>query len=71
MLYKFKLGHNATEATKNICSAKGEGTVDHSTVNRWLEKFCLSCKNPNNQVRSSKHKLDSKTALSNRGKFGE
>ena len=28
MFYKFKLGHNAVKATKNICCAKGEGAVD-------------------------------------------
>ena len=27
----------AAEATKNICWVKGEGTVDHSTVTRWLK----------------------------------
>ena len=34
MLYKFELGHNTTEATKNICCVKGEGIDDHSTVIR-------------------------------------
>ena len=34
MLYKFKLGHNTVEATKNICCAKGEGTFDDDTVTR-------------------------------------
>ena len=46
MLYKFKLGHNAMKAAKNIC-AKDEGAVDHSTVTRWFKKFCLGCKNLN------------------------
>ena len=32
--YKFKLGNNTMEATKNIFHAKGEGIVDHSTVTR-------------------------------------
>ena len=31
MLYKFELDHKATEATKNICYVKGEGTVDQSS----------------------------------------
>ena len=44
MLYVFKLNHNAMEATKNICSVKGESTVDHSIVTRWFKKFCLDCK---------------------------
>ena len=51
-----KLGHNAPEATKNICCAKDEGTVDHSIVTRWLKKFRLGCKNPENQVRPGKLK---------------
>ena len=35
MLYEFELGHNvAMEATKNIYYAKGEDTVDQSTVTR-------------------------------------
>ena len=28
--YTFKLGHNAAEATKNICCKKSEDAVDHS-----------------------------------------
>ena len=28
MSYEFELGNNAAEATKNICCAKGEKTVD-------------------------------------------
>ena len=27
------------EATKNICCAKGEDTVDHNTVTKWFKKF--------------------------------
>ena len=34
MLYKFELGHNAMEATKNICYVKSEGAVDHSLETR-------------------------------------
>ena len=44
MLYKFKLSHNTAEATKNICYAKDEGTVDHSTVTKWFKKFYSGCK---------------------------
>ena len=32
MPYMFWLGHNAVEATKNICHAKGEGVADQSTI---------------------------------------
>ena len=45
ILYKFELGHNVADATKNICSEKGKGTVDCSTMSRWLKKFLLGCKN--------------------------
>ena len=30
MLYEFKLGYNTVKTTKNISSAKGEGTIDYS-----------------------------------------
>ena len=57
MLYNFKLGHNITESTKNICcAAKGEGAVDHVTVTRWFKKFCSVCKNLNDQARVDKPK---------------
>ena len=39
MHYKFELGRNSAEVTKNICCEKGEGAVDPSTVNRWLKNF--------------------------------
>ena len=41
MIYEFEQGHNATEATKNIRCRKGEDAIDHSTITRWLKKFCL------------------------------
>ena len=31
MLYKFKLDHNAMEASKNICCVKDEGVIDYNT----------------------------------------
>ena len=39
MLYKFKLSHNAVEATQNICYVKSEGTDDHSTVKKMVKKI--------------------------------
>ena len=56
MNYDFELGHNTVETTRNTCCAKGEGLVDHCTVTRWLKKFCLGCKNLDNQVRSGRSK---------------
>ena len=33
-LYEFELNYNSAKTTKNICYAKGEDTVDYSTVGR-------------------------------------
>ena len=46
MLYEFKQGHNAAEATKNICWVKGEGAVDDSAVTRWLKKILFQLHEP-------------------------
>ena len=35
---------------------KGEGAVDHSTVTRWFEKFCLGYKNLDDQAMPSRPK---------------
>ena len=56
MLYEFKLSHNTVEAIENICYVKSEGVVDHGTVTRWVKKFCLGCKNLDNQPRPGKPK---------------
>ena len=50
MFYKFKLGHNAAEATENICCMKSEDEVDHNTVTKQFKKFCLAYKNLEDQV---------------------
>ena len=39
MIYEFEIANNATEATKNICYAKDEGTVEYSTDVRWFKKL--------------------------------
>ena len=63
-LYKFELGHNTTESTKNICCAKDEGAIDHSAVTRWFKKFYLGFKNLNNQTRPGRPKsIDSEVVL--------
>ena len=57
MLYKFKLGHFAMDATKNIGCMKGKGAADHSTVTRWFKKL-------DHQVRLSRPKIvDSESVL--------
>ena len=52
ILYKFELGHNTSQASKNICCIKSDDAGDHSTVTRWLKKFCLGCKNLNHLASS-------------------
>ena len=39
-LFKFKMGHKATETTRNINNAFGPGTNNERTVQRWFKKFC-------------------------------
>ena len=64
MPYEFKLGHNAVKATKNICCAKGERSVDHKTITCRLKKFCSGCKNLDNQARLGRPKtIDSELVL--------
>ena len=64
MFYKLELGHNAAEAIKNICYAKSEGKVDHSTLIWWFKKFPSDCKKLTDQARSGRPKtVDSKVIL--------
>ena len=64
MLYKFKVGHNVMEATRNICCMKDESAVEHSTVNEWFKKFHSASKNLHYQAMSDKPKsVDSEAAL--------
>ena len=58
MLYEFKLYPNAMEGSKNICYAKGESTVNHSTVTRLFKKVLWCCKNLDNQERSGRAKSE-------------
>ena len=45
VVHEFELGHNATEATKNICCAKEKDADNPSTVTKRLEKFRKGFKN--------------------------
>ena len=38
-LHEYLLGHNATEAYRNICRTMGDSVVDYSTVTLWFQKF--------------------------------
>ena len=55
--YEFQLGHSAAQATRNICSAEGEGTVDESTVRRWYRKLRLDKENIDDKPRSGRPSL--------------
>ena len=64
MLYKFNLGHNTMEATKNIFCGKGEDAFDRCTVTTWFKKFCLGFKTLNYQARAGRPKtVESKAML--------
>ena len=56
MLYKFEMGHNITEATKNICCPKGEGVVDDCPVTIFFKKFHSGYKNLNDKAWSGRPK---------------
>ena len=61
ILYKFKLGYNSAEVTKNICWVKGESAVENGIVIRWFKKFHSDHKNLNDQARLDRPKtMDSK-----------
>ena len=39
ILYEYHLGHTATEAKQNICSAMGNNVISYNTVASWFKKF--------------------------------
>jgi histone-lysine N-methyltransferase SETMAR len=39
LLYEFQLGHNANEASANICQAIGVGSMSPATAYRWFLRF--------------------------------
>ena len=63
MVYKFELGHNAAEATKNICCVNDEGAVDLSTVTKWFKKFRSGWKNDDQAMSGWPKTVHSETAL--------
>ena len=67
MFYSFELRYNTADSTQTICWAEGEGTNDHITVTRWLEKFCVCCKKLDDQTRADRPKnLDLEASLQDR-----
>ena len=61
MLYQSEPGYNTAEI--RICCAKNKGTVDRSTVTRWLKKFRSGCKNLDDQAISGRPKLVDSEAI--------
>lgn len=39
LFYEFRLGHNMTEAHRNICGALGENSVSYHTARNWFKRF--------------------------------
>lgn len=39
ILYEFKLKHNASEASRNINAAWGEGSLSERAAQMWFKKF--------------------------------
>jgi len=39
IFYEWRLGHSARSAAANLCTAFGESTTTHTTVNDWFKKF--------------------------------
>lgn len=50
-LYEWKLGHNASQAAKNINLAFGEGTATDRNIRRWFDKFISGDMNLENEDR--------------------
>ena len=39
LLHEFRLGHTATEATRNICATMGKGLLSYDTAKHWFQIF--------------------------------
>ncbi len=39
LLHEFRLGHKATEATRNICATMGGGVISYDTAKHWFKRF--------------------------------
>ena len=63
LLYEFQLGHGATEATKNVCTALGKDAVNIRTTQRWFEKFRQGDQGLEDQPRSGRPRELDREAL--------
>ena len=39
LLFEYQVGHNASEAVRNICYIMGNGAVSKATACRWFKRF--------------------------------
>ena len=65
IFYEFKQGHNATEASRNICETLGSKSVNERTWRRWYEKFCSEATQLGDKKRSGRPSTFNDTALLN------
>ncbi|RLU19787.1 hypothetical protein DMN91_008346 [Ooceraea biroi] len=54
MLFYYRKGKNASQATNSICSVYGEGALAERTVRKWFAKFRAGDFNLKDQERSGK-----------------
>lgn len=54
MLYEFRQGKNATQATKAICSVYGEGALEQRTCYNWFARFTAGDFDLNDKERSGR-----------------
>ena len=57
------ISSTVTRLFKKFVASKGEGTVDQSTVIRWLKKFRSDCKNLDDQERSGRPEIAASEAV--------
>ena len=67
LLHEFRLGHKATEATRNICTTMGEGVLSYDTAKRWSILLKLSYRKCSNKPRGAIFSL----SLTGGGPIGE
>ena len=54
ILYEFKLGTNAAEASRKICTAFGEDALTSRTAQRWFKKFATGDESLEDETRAGR-----------------
>ena len=65
IFHEFKQGHNATEASRNICETLGSKSVNERTCRRWYAKFRSGATQLSDKKRSGRPSTFNNTALLN------